>query len=122
MTQQTLNPMGSDGVAFAEAIAPTAARRLLKFSEALSLAVFCLAALLLAAVIMAVRVDFEVVAVTPGGTLLPLVQIDQDNEGAQRALLGSGASETRAPASSAQAPSAAGPGKPLPTSNRSPKS
>ncbi|MFZ3120637.1 MAG: hypothetical protein WA159_20225 [Variovorax sp.] len=122
MTQQTLNPMGSDGVAFAEAIAPAAARRLLKFSEALSLAVFCLAALLLAAVIMAVRVDFEVVAVTPGGTLLPLVQIDQDNEGAQRALLGSGASETRAPAPSAQAPSAAGPGKPIPTSNRSPKS
>jgi hypothetical protein len=80
--------MGSDAVALATAIAPGAARLLLQASEVLAMAVVCLSFALLAAVIVAIQVDFEVVAVTPAGVMLPLVQMNKDNELAQRAILG----------------------------------
>lgn len=97
MSARTLNPSGSDAVALAHVIASRARRTLTGGAEYLAMLVFALSAGLLVAVIFAVNVDFEVVAVTPGGMLMPLVQLDKENEGAQRALLG----ETRAEAPAA---------------------
>lgn len=104
MSVRTLNPVGSDAVALARVIAKRARRALTGGAEYLAIAVTVLCASFLVAVIFAVNVDYEVVAVTPGGMLMPLVQLDKKNEKAQRALLG----EARAdefPASPANPPS-----------------
>lgn len=88
MSPRTLNPVGSDAVALAMVIAKGARRALTGGAEYLAILVTVMCASLLVAVVFAVNVDYEVVAVTPGGMLLPLVQLDKKNEQSQRALLG----------------------------------
>ena len=102
----TLNPAGSDTVALANVVAPRASRVLLCVSEGVGIIVVLLSAALLAAVVMATHLDHEIVAVAPGGAMLPLVQLDKKNEQAQRALLRADTSAGTAPANPPSAPSA----------------
>lgn len=91
MDARTLNPAGSDALALAEVIAPGMTSSLTAIAEWVGMAVAALSLCLLAAVIWAVQLDYEVVAVTPGGALVPLDQIDKKNEQALRARLAAGA-------------------------------
>ena len=95
----TLNPLGSDAVALASVIAPRVSRVLLRISEWVGIAVALLSASLLVLLVFATQVDHEIVAVTPGGAMLPLVQLEKSNEQAQRALLAATAPLAQPPAS-----------------------
>jgi hypothetical protein len=72
----------------------------------------------LAAVIWGVQMNYDVVAVTPGGTLIPLDRLDQDNEQAVRAALAAGTPQAQVPAAAGR-PSAASP-NPVPASKAAP--
>lgn len=87
MDRKTLNPMGSDALALADVIAPMMSTTLTGIAERIGIAVAVMSVAVLIAVVWAVQLDYDVVAVTPGGALLPLVQLDKKNEQAQRALL-----------------------------------
>lgn len=87
MDDRTLNPSGSDALALANVIAPRMTGTLTTLAEAVGILTLVLAVSALAAVIWAVQLDFDVVAVTPGGALVPLNQLDKNNEQALRARL-----------------------------------
>ncbi|OUM00727.1 hypothetical protein [Variovorax sp. JS1663] len=91
MDARTLNPLGSDALALADVIAPGMTGALTTISEWMGMAVAVLSLCLLGAVIWAVQLDYEVVAVTPGGALVPLEQLDKKNEQAIRARLAANA-------------------------------
>jgi hypothetical protein len=116
MDRKTLNPMGSDALALAEVIAPRMSATLTGIAERIGMVVAAMSLIALGAVIWAVQLDYEVVAVTPGGALLPLVQLDKKNERAQRALLAANAPVSAAKPEAAP-PAAAGS---TPTPNPSP--
>lgn len=91
MDARTLNPLGSDALALADVIAPEMTGVLTTIAEWVGMAVAALSLCLLGAVIWAVQLDYEVVAVTPGGALVPLDQLDKKNEQAIRARLAANA-------------------------------
>ena len=109
MEQKTLNPMGSDALALAEVIAPKMGSALTGIAEWIGIAVAMMSVAALGAVIWAVQLDYEVVAVTPAGALLPLVQLDKKNERAQRALLAAKGPASAAKPEAVSAPAAAAP-------------
>ena len=126
MNGRTLNPLGSDALALADVIAPSMTGALTSIAEWVGYVVAAISVALLAAVIWAVQIDFEVVAVTPGGALIPLIQLDKDNEQALRARLAANApagQEQPSPASTAAAvvPNTITAGKPA-TSNATTRS
>jgi len=87
MKGRSLNPSGSDALALASVIAPRAAGTLTSVAEWIGMAVAAMSLALLAAVVWTVQVDYEVVAVTPGGAMVPIDQLDAKNEQSQRARL-----------------------------------
>lgn len=96
MDARTLNPLGSDALALADVIAPEMSGALTTIAEFAGMAVAALSLCLLGAVIWAVQLDYEVVAVTPGGALVPLDQLDRKNEQALRARLAANAPSEQA--------------------------
>ncbi|VTU44975.1 hypothetical protein [Variovorax sp. RA8] len=106
MTERTLNPLGSDALALASVIAPPMTGALTAIAEWVGIVVAVLSVCLLAAVIWAVQLDYEVVAVTPGGALVPLDQLDKKNEQAIRARLAANAPMPRASAAATRPPAA----------------
>ena len=78
----------------------------MRVSEGVGIIVVLLSAALLATVVMATQLDHEIVAVTPGGAMLPLVQLDKKNEQAQRALLRANTPAGTAPANPPSTPTA----------------
>lgn len=91
MDARTLNPLGSDALALADVIAPEMTGALTTIAEWVGMVVAALSLCLLGAVIWAVQLDYEVVAVTPGGALVPLDQLDKKNEQSIRARLAANA-------------------------------
>jgi hypothetical protein len=79
MDARTLNPLGSDALALADVIAPEMTAALSTIAEWVGMVVAALSLCLLVAVIWAVQLDYVVVAVTPGGALVPLDQLDKKN-------------------------------------------
>jgi hypothetical protein len=106
MDARTLNPVGSDALALADVIAPKMTGALTTIAEWVGMVVAALSLCLLGAVIWAVQMDYEVVAVTPGGALVPLDQLDKGNEHALRARLAANAPSGQ-PSSEPAAPTAA---------------
>lgn len=91
MEHGTLNPVGSDALALANVIAPQMTGTLTTIAEFVGILTALLAVSALVAVIWAVQIDYDVVAVTPGGALVPLNQLDKSNEQALRARLAANA-------------------------------
>ena len=106
MDARTLNPVGSDALALADVIAPEMSGALTTIAEWAGIVVAALSLCLLAAVIWAVQLDYEVVAVTPGGALVPLEHLDKRNEQALRARLAANGPSVQSSAAAA-APTAA---------------
>ncbi|KWT65047.1 MULTISPECIES: hypothetical protein [unclassified Variovorax] len=104
MDARTLNPLGSDALALADVIAPEMTGALTTIAEWAGIVVAALSLCLLGAVIWAVQLDFEVVAVTPGGALVPLDQLDRKNEQALRARLAANAPSGQASPDAAARP------------------
>ncbi|CAN7784706.1 hypothetical protein LJR175_008425 [Variovorax sp. LjRoot175] len=96
MDVRTLNPMGSDALALADVIAPQMTATLTRIAERVGIAVAGMSVAVLVAVVWAVQLDYEVAAVTPGGAMVPLIQLDKKNELAQRALLAANAPAAQA--------------------------
>ena len=95
MDARTLNPVGSDALALADVIAPEMTGALTTIAEWAGMVVAALSLCLLAAVIWAVQLDYEVIAVTPAGALVPLDQLDRKNEASIRARLAANAPITQ---------------------------
>ena len=91
MDARTLNPAGSDALALADVIAPEMTDALTAIAEWVGIVVAALSLCLLGAVIWAVQLDYEVIAVTPAGALVPLDQLDKKNEESIRARLAANA-------------------------------
>lgn len=91
MDATTLNPVGSDALALADVIAPEMTSVLTTIAEWVGMVVAALSLCLLVAVIWAVQLDYEVIAVTPAGALVPLDQLDEKNEKSIRARLAANA-------------------------------
>src|SRR5258705_1985671 len=91
MDARTLNPVGSDALALADVIAPEMTSALTTIAEWVGVVVAALSLCLLGAVIWAVQLDYEVIAVTPAGALVPLDQLDKKNEESIRARLAANA-------------------------------
>ncbi|MDN8616467.1 hypothetical protein [Variovorax ginsengisoli] len=91
MDARTLNPVGSDALALADVIAPAMTGALTTIAEWVGIVVAALSLCLLGAVIWAVQLDYEVIAVTPAGALVPLDQLDKKNEESIRARLAANA-------------------------------
>lgn len=85
-----LNPRGSDGFAQAEAVAPRLAYVTAHLSVYVALAVLAMSVAALCLTVIAVSVRYDVVAVSPSGNIIPLVQLDSENEAAVRAQLDAG--------------------------------
>ena len=85
-----LNPRGSDGFAQAQAVAPRMVQRLMSISNAIGMGVFTLSIAALCATVYAVSIRPEIVAVSPAGNIIPLVELDTDNEKAVRDQLDAG--------------------------------
>ena len=96
MDARTLNPVGSDALALADVIAPEMTDALTTIAEWVGIVVAALSLCLLGAVIWAVQLDYEVIAVTPAGALVPLDQLDRKNEASIRARLAANAPITQA--------------------------
>ena len=107
MDARTLNPAGSDALALADVIAPEMTGALTNIAEWVGIVVAALSLCLLGAVIWAVQLDYEVIAVTPAGALVPLDQLDKKNEESIRARLAANAPSGQANPGSA-APVASG--------------
>ncbi|WP_436298113.1 hypothetical protein [Variovorax sp. LjRoot175] len=88
--------MGSDALALADVIAPQMTATLTRIAERVGIAVAGMSVAVLVAVVWAVQLDYEVAAVTPGGAMVPLIQLDKKNELAQRALLAANAPAAQA--------------------------
>lgn len=82
-----INPRGSDGLALVQAVAPRAAVRLHQLSNLLGIVVLVMSVAALCLTVAVVSVRREVTAVSPAGNIIPLVQLDGDNEAAVRAQL-----------------------------------
>jgi len=108
MDARTLNPVGSDALALADVIAPEMTDALTTIAEWVGIVVAALSLCLLGAVIWAVQLDYEVIAVTPAGALVPLDQLDKKNEEFIRARLAANAPSGQA-SPRAAAPVAPGP-------------
>lgn len=88
--------MGSDALALAGVIAPKMTGTLTSIAVWIAIVAAAISIALLCAVVWAVQMDYEVVAVTPGGALVPLHQLDKSNEQALRALLAANTSAAQA--------------------------